>query len=318
MNAPINSSPEVAVDLHRLSRTVRKILDLAKEELRKVSQALGKRDNFAVREFLYTHPTVNQYETTLRRRYDEIWYALFPKSEDRELAENKLELFNAFMRDAFAAGEIHHEATVTDKARKAAKRKRLAAKRERIAELGTDLSKVDHATPATYKTLRAGLEPVRISVEARYVVVLNERHVQLKEMIGSDYRVRFSRPSRFKEGTTVELPEDFYFFFTRTGAATPFGVVDHADLANKIKVHAHNRAIAETDAFAAKLAGKIDGSANGAALLRVEVAGSSLWNHSTLTAHLQYDVVQIWATHLIWNVSCLGKTFNQWPTRRVD
>ncbi len=44
---------------------------------------------------------------------------------------------------------------------------------------------------------------------------------------------------------------------------------------------------------------------------------SPLWNGSILTVTLSDGTVQRWKTTMIINVSCLGKLFNQWPTRRI-
>lgn len=70
--------------------------------------------------------------------------------------------------------------------------------------------------------------------------------------------------------------------------------------------------------FAAKLTGKIDGAEDiGTAKVTGITFSGSLWNGSTLTATLDDGRRQVWTTHIILNFSCLGKAFNQWPTRRV-
>lgn len=78
---------------------------------------------------------------------------------------------------------------------------------------------------------------------------------------------------------------------------------------------------AENDvaSFAAKLTGKIDGAED---IGSAKVAGISflgnLWTGSTLHVRLDDGRQQVWATQVILNTSCLGKVFNQWPTRRIS
>lgn len=223
-----------------------------------------------------------------------------------------------FLTLVVAAANLYlkvEKAVAAEKARLTAKRADLAARKAQKAELGVDLKKIEHATPATYKTLRASLEPVRVSVEAHYVEVLTERGAQLEQILADrgGYRHAFTVKVEGKRDRLM-LPEDFYFFFEMVDDVATM----HRNQKARIATKAHDRAVAETDAFAGKLAGKIDRDANGAALISAEVTGRSLWNNSTLLARLQYDVVQVWETQVIWNRSCLGLSFNQWPTRRVD
>ncbi len=217
------------------------------------------------------------------------------------------------------AFKVLEEARAQEKARITAVREARAAKAATVAKVGIDLTKHEFATPETYKTLRAALEPVRVAVEAHYIEVLTERAAFLVKKLGDDYRVNFSLPNRYKAGSTsVELPEDYYFFFERV---SPFGSKPRADMTDRIAAKAEYQAIAETDAFAGKLAGKIDRDADGKALAKVQIqarAGFDLWNRSFLVAILADNSEQQWSTQVIWNHSYLGTSFNQWPTRRVS
>lgn len=44
----------------------------------------------------------------------------------------------------------------------------------------------------------------------------------------------------------------------------------------------------------------------------------SLWTNCKLTVTCEDGETQVWHTKCIFNCSCLGKVFNQWPTRRVS
>lgn len=64
------------------------------------------------------------------------------------------------------------------------------------------------------------------------------------------------------------------------------------------------------DSYVAKLSGKIGEPIRSAKLV------GHLWQSSVLEVVLaESGKVQKWSTQMILNVSCLGKLFNQWPTR---
>lgn len=65
------------------------------------------------------------------------------------------------------------------------------------------------------------------------------------------------------------------------------------------------------DAYVAKLTAKV-----GEGVVEALVMGH-LWEHSILTVTMIDTSIQHWKTQQIINVSCLGKVFNQWPTRRM-
>jgi len=207
------------------------------------------------------------------------------------------------------------EAGVTaEKHRLAEVRAKRAAKAQSKQDLGTDLSKHEHATVATFRALAAGLDPVRQSVERRYHELLTERHAALKKQVAKtgDYRTAFMVDDTFRPGRKVnEVPDDFWTFFDGNGT-------DRTNLSARLKSLAHERAVSEVLSFAGKLAGKVDRDAGGKLLTNVKVTGSDLWNSSLLAVTLENKSTQLWSTQIIWNRSCLGNEFNQWPTRRVS
>ena len=68
----------------------------------------------------------------------------------------------------------------------------------------------------------------------------------------------------------------------------------------------------EFNAYLAKLALK-----NVEKIISVDSLTGNLWNGSLLSVLLENQVVAVWETKCILNVSSLGKLFNQWPTRRI-
>jgi len=69
-------------------------------------------------------------------------------------------------------------------------------------------------------------------------------------------------------------------------------------------------AVAQYDAFVAKLVGKI-GDCDSASL-----SGSHVWGYSILKV-TKAEAIEHWKTTQIVNVSKLGLLFNQWPSRKV-
>jgi hypothetical protein len=67
---------------------------------------------------------------------------------------------------------------------------------------------------------------------------------------------------------------------------------------------------ASFDAYVAKLTAKV-----GEGVISASVVGH-LWDYSILTVEKTSGIEQ-WRTQQILNVSCLGKVFNQWPTRKM-
>lgn len=75
---------------------------------------------------------------------------------------------------------------------------------------------------------------------------------------------------------------------------------------------AKKAAAADHDAFVAKLVGKVGACA------AAQLHGNDVWKGSTLYVMKNDDAVEVWKTRMIVNRSCLGKLFNQFPTRKAN
>lgn len=64
------------------------------------------------------------------------------------------------------------------------------------------------------------------------------------------------------------------------------------------------------DKFICKMVGKI-----GEGATEATIEGNHVWGNSILTVTMANGTAQRWHTQQIWNVSCLGKDFPQWPSR---
>lgn len=96
---------------------------------------------------------------------------------------------------------------------------------------------------------------------------------------------------------------------TRVGA---YIVEEYPTAEASVRRDAKLEANSSVDGYIAKLAGKI-GSPVETATMR-----GCMWDGSVLTVQLKDGSEQRWSTQCIWNTSCLGKHFNQWPTRRIS
>jgi hypothetical protein len=67
----------------------------------------------------------------------------------------------------------------------------------------------------------------------------------------------------------------------------------------------------EYQLFVKKLVAKIGD------VLAADLDGNHVWSSSTLTVRKADGSVERWFTQQIVNVSCRGKYFNQWPTRKL-
>ena len=87
-----------------------------------------------------------------------------------------------------------------------------------------------------------------------------------------------------------------------------------ADNDVRIDAQAAKLAADAIEGFCHKLAGKIDAAANGQPIESIAYQGGlDPWGWS----YVIVNGTQRWQTRMIVNVSCLGKLFNQWPTRLV-
>jgi hypothetical protein len=81
------------------------------------------------------------------------------------------------------------------------------------------------------------------------------------------------------------------------------------------EANARHAANASFDGYLAKLA--LRTAEHDERLSNVIDLTGGLWGGSILTVATA-GTVQTWSTKCILNFSCLGKAFNQWPTRRVS
>lgn len=101
----------------------------------------------------------------------------------------------------------------------------------------------------------------------------------------------------------IEIRRNHYYNFRR--------VADVDDIEDFIQKN-RNIAAANYDAFICKMVSKV-----GPGVVSATIDGSHVWDHSILTATKIDGSVERWKTKTIWNVSKLGLSFNQWPTRLI-
>jgi hypothetical protein len=208
----------------------------------------------------------------------------------------------ATARAAYAAVNA---AAAAEKARLAEKRARLAARRAEAEALGVDLSKHDErATPETYRALRAELEPL-VAAYATRVEESFRRQLPNDLAAINDPALRRHAPIHWN-------------WFTASEDRLSRVMVVRPDIDEVLKREALRTAEDTVAAFAAKLAGKVDREkAEGAAVVSVASTTIDRWSSGTTVVRLSDGSTQEWHTQVIVNQSCLGKLFNQWPTRRV-
>ena len=191
-------------------------------------------------------------------------------------------------------------AVAEDKARLADKRARLAARRAQAENLGVDLARHDErATPETYRAIRTELEPLVAAYATR---------------VEESFRRRLPRDLA-EVNKRGDLRGIRWNWFTQAADRT---MVVRPDIDDVLRREA--KAVAEDTvaAFCAKLAGKVDRErAEGATVVGVTSTTIDRWSSGTTIVRLSDGSEQEWHTKVILNQSCLGKLFNQWPTRRV-
>lgn len=226
------------------------------------------------------------------------------KSFERFVAKYSTALATPEGTEAVAKARAAYVAVVTaadaDKARLAEKRARLAARRAEAETLGVDLAKHDErATPETYRAIRAELEPLVAAYAERVEKLSRSRlleNLANANNPGRRYPVQWSWVTMTESRTMVTRP----------------------DIDDILRREALRTAEDTVAAFAAKLAGKVDREkAEGAAVVSVASTTIDRWSSGTTVVRLSDGSEQEWHTQVIVNQSCLGKLFNQWPTRRT-
>lgn len=197
-------------------------------------------------------------------------------------------------------------AVAAEKTRLAEKRARLAARRAEAEALGVDLAKHDErATPLTYRAIRNGLQPLVAAYAARVEESFRRRLPDELAEANGHSRLRRYTPVRWE-------------WLNRDWSSAARVWVIRPDIDEVLKREAQRVAEDTVAAFCAKLAGKVDREkAEGAVVIGVASTTIDRWSSGTTVVRLSDGSEQEWHTKVILNQSCLGKLFNQWPTRRT-
>lgn len=235
-------------------------------------------------------------------------------------------LLNA--RNAYTTVEIE---TGAEKARLAAKRQNVAAKAARRVALnlqeGVELRGVD---VGQYNVILAGLEPVRQVVYERSVVA-QENDVQralvalqLVDMNTDSYNP-YPRNGSETQYADYKAKNAILARYFRHGGTGGHFVTLLPNIKAVIEGFATKAALAYIQGYAVKLAQKAgeaianDPELKGLSVTSARVNSNNLWRDSTATLVISNAYATlVFHTQMIWNVSCLGNSFNQWPTRRVS
>ncbi len=233
-----------------------------------------------------------------------------------------------------AAWNCYEAARLEEKARKTQKRAAVAAKKSQRDELnlqeGVSLKGVD---VGQYKVILAGLEPVRLHVYAEHLeglkgeiqacrTLLKARnnvlrdHADLTGIEKPGYRAA-------NEAHDALVRRINRWFYRSEGYDQNSIWAQRRDNPERIETSAQQFALAYVQGYAAKLAVKVGeyiaekGLEQHEKAYECHVSSNDLWRNSVATIRLASHHVKF-HTQIIWNRSCLGKVFNQYPTRRVE
>lgn len=185
----------------------------------------------------------------------------------------------------------------------------------------TTLQKVTAALAPTEEILRAEYE--------RQLVVQFDKFVQTLTADGMDANVHYFYPSQRKmsnfydkKAYRQQLAQHQYAMShsSSVGSTSSFDgpdlrTVDREAILPKLAAKAAKMAKEALEGFCYKLAGKIDRAGTGITDITYH-GGKNPWDYSHVIVEAESGR-QTWRTQMIINVSCLGKLFNQWPTRLV-
>lgn len=185
---------------------------------------------------------------------------------------------------------------------------------------------------ATYNATLAALEPFRASIEARIVEATTKSVATayaILEKDGMDANISTPYPRSNQGRVSYLLAKERYSFIrkwtvytngTRSGLNSPEPriFIEAEPLAARIRAEARSQANDVIRAYAHKLTAKEDAlrkeSGTEGEVITAEYTGN-LWSHSFMVYTLANGIKDTWKTNMILNVSCLGKLFNQFPTR---
>lgn len=196
-------------------------------------------------------------------------------------------------------------------AEKAAKAARIAGRAAKAAHVTKNGVRLGRITKEAFETLAAILEPVRVQYAKRAEEIGRQRATAIigKVIQAGSFDAAYPKGDYHADGVCLCESKN-----TGRALASRLFVGNARDIEKYGRwLDGYRRAAeAEVDSYVIKLAGKIgkpvvSGSVNG-----------DLWQGSTLTVAIAGSTEsQRWTTKCIINQSCLGKLFNQWPTRRL-
>jgi hypothetical protein len=232
--------------------------------------------------------------------------------------------------------ETYDAFRLAEKNRLAVKRAAVAAKRDLKKELnlqeGVSLKGVD---VGQYEVIIKGLEPVRKYVyEVTKSNLESDRDDLAERMEKAGFKVDVVNPATYHTETSRfarELAFDKYCDLDtriRKWFSVGYDKVGtlRSDNAARIVAESKQRALAYIQGYAAKLAVKTGEYiadkgltlAGGVCTVQsASVSTNSLWQDSIATISLGNGMIRF-HTQVIWNRSCLGKVFNQYPTRLLS
>lgn len=185
------------------------------------------------------------------------------------------------------------------------------------------LLKVTAALAPTEEILRAEFE--------RQLIAQFDKMVAQLEADGMDAEISFFYPNArqmtnfYDKGAYRQQLASRNYVQANTGSANTSGcrgmrdpdirTVDREATLVKIAGQAAKMAKEALEGYCHKLTSKIESTGSGIGEVKY-VGGTDAWGWSHL--HVEAETGnQTWRTQMIVNVSCLGKLFNQWPTRLV-
>lgn len=154
--------------------------------------------------------------------------------------------------------------------------------------------------------------------ELRLAQLVRDREELAK--VGMDAQIYAPYPSGNMDRTSFKQAEARHYrirsYFQSDNASRGFRhpdpVTERPDAEPRLRQLARQEADALVDSYLHKMVKKI-----GKEITSAETNGR-IWDCATLTVTCLDGDIQVWDTKCILNVSCLGKVFNQWPTRRVS
>lgn len=184
------------------------------------------------------------------------------------------------------------------------------------ATLPQTLALVTKALAHTEEILRAEYERQLVAQKNTVLKELAEDGWDARKRYGFPYGSQSKREymmQRARYSLCQELTESAERF-PRGGMNAPDPRKPKADNWGRLAEKAEKLAKDALEGYCMKLAMKID--ATGIAALKLTYEGGlDPWGWSYLKVN---DDEQTWKTQMIVNVSCLGKVFNQWPTRLMS